>query len=93
MGYAVLMMVIDEALILNISVYPGHSQEAWGAGCSVIWRGWPGRPVHASCSSSAASQCGPGPTVAEARFCGDQPGARAQYPPGGREDAIVMRLT
>lgn len=92
-GYAVLMMVLDEAHILNISVCP--ARQGLGLGCRLlrhlgdVARAAGGRQMFLEVRPSNT------PALALYRKTGFETIGRrkAYYPaPDGREDALVMRL-
>lgn len=93
-AYAVMLTVLDEAHLLNISV----AREAQGAGFGRVLLGYLSDEARRGGSSQFFLEVRPSnlPALALYRSHGFQPiGRRKGYYPlreGGREDAIVMRL-
>lgn len=92
-GYAVMMLILDEAHLLNISVTADHHGQGYGA--------WLLRRLCKEATEARASQCflevrpSNAPALALYEKFGFKPIGRRRgyYPaPEGREDAIVMRL-
>jgi len=91
MGYAVLMMVLDEAHLLNISVAKSHQGQGWGRHLLVqmmeIGRGKGGLNMFLEVRPSNTSALG----LYESMGFNEM-GIRPGYYPahGGREDAVLM---
>jgi ribosomal-protein-alanine N-acetyltransferase len=92
-AYAVAMLAVDEAHLLNLAVDPAHQRR----GCGRRMLDWIARTMHEYGAQSLLLEVRPSNLEAQRLYRGygfEQIGLRRAYYPArwGREDAIVMRV-